>query len=289
MKWVNSNGLALNLKKTKYMIFSRQRMTNKYDFTLANVKIECKTEVRFLGVIVDDKLTWSKHIATIKSKMSRYFGIMYKIRRHIPSETRLQIFRSFVQSHLNYCSLIWGFAAKSHIDSVFSKQKSGMRAVMSGYVQFKYRDGQIPTHTKSTFHNLNVLTVQSIIVKNTLIFMHKVRHFPSSLPESVRSTIPANAPSTPNCNHENNSEWLETYQFGCPQFRQSIFFKGPLLSISEEYCNIVSPACMISLNVHKKSVNDLMLDLQNKGDPEEWPTFMLNKINGLRKCDRLRT
>ena len=271
------------------MIFSRQRMTNKYDFTLANVKIECKTEVRFLGVIVDDKLTWSKHIATIKSKMPKYFGIIYKIRRHIPPGTRLQIFHSFVQSHLNYCSLIWGFAAKSHIDSVFSKQKSGIRAVMSGYVQFKYRDGQIPTHTKSTFHNLNVLTVQSIIVKNTLIFMHKVRHFPSSLPESVRSTIPANAPSTPNCNHENNSEWLETYQFGCPQFRQSIFFKGPLLSISEEYLNIVSPACMLSLNFHKKSVNDLMLDLQNKGDPEEWPTFMLNKINGLRKCDRLRT
>ena len=32
-----------------------------------------------------------------------------------------------------------------------------------------------------------------------------------------------------------------------------------------------------------------MLDQQNKGDTEEWPTFMLNRINGLRKCDRLKT
>ena len=56
----------------------------------------------------------------------------------------------------------------SHIDSVFRKQKSGIRAVMPGYVQFKYRDGQIPTYTKSTFTSLNVLTVHSIIVKMLL-------------------------------------------------------------------------------------------------------------------------
>ena len=288
IKWVETNGLALNVKKTKYMIFSRQRTSSEYEFKLANVKIERKAEVRFLGVIVDDNLTWSKHITTVKTKMSRYFGIMYKIRRHIPIDTRLQIFHSLVQSHLKFCSLVWGFAAQSHIDSVFRKQKSGIRAVMSGYVQFKYRDGQIPTHTKSTFHSLNVLTIHSIIVKNALIFMHKARNFPSSLPVSVRTTIPTNAPSTADCNHENSSEWLQNYQFGCPHYRRSLFFKGPLLSIRTEYLNIVSPACLLSLNVHKKSVKKLMLDLQNQGEPEEWPPFILNNINGLRKCGRLQ-
>ena len=270
------------------MIFSRQRSINDHGFKLANVNIERKAETRFLGVIVDEKLTWAKHIAAVKAKMSRYFGVLYRIRRHLPTETRLQIFHSFVQSHLNYCSLIWGFAAKSHIDSIFTKQKAGIRAVMSGYVQFKFRDGQIPTHTKSTFYSWNILTVQGIIVKNALIFIHKTRNFPLALHESVRSTIHENAPSTSECNYENSLDWLQIYQFGCPHYRRSIFFKGPLLSINIDYINIVSPACLLSLNVHKKSVHEFMLDQQNQGDPDEWPPFMLNKINGLRKSNRLQ-
>ncbi len=48
-------------------------------------------------------------------KMARYIGVMYKLKKYLPLEARLQIYHSFVQSHLNYCSLVWGFAAKSHI------------------------------------------------------------------------------------------------------------------------------------------------------------------------------
>ena len=89
---------------------------------------------KFLGVIIDEKLSWVQHIAAVKMKMSRYIGLMYKLKKHLPLDARLQIYHSFVQSHLNYCSLIWGFAAKTHIDSLFVKQKMGIRAVLPGFV-----------------------------------------------------------------------------------------------------------------------------------------------------------
>ena len=75
--WVISNGLALNLKKTKYMLFSRQNIELPDEFKILNKKIDRVKEVRFLGVIVDEKLNWSAHIKTLKGKMSRY--IKYKI------------------------------------------------------------------------------------------------------------------------------------------------------------------------------------------------------------------
>ena len=53
LSWVDSNGLALNLKKTKYMMFSRQRIDSTYRLEFANTQIERKTESAFLGVIVD--------------------------------------------------------------------------------------------------------------------------------------------------------------------------------------------------------------------------------------------
>ena len=200
----------------------------------------------------------------------------------------MQIFHSFVQSHLNYCSLVWGFAAKSHIDSIFRKQKSGIRAVMEGFVNFKYRDGEIPTHTKSTFNEMSVLTVQNLILKNALIFMHKVRYFPELLPKSIRETIPSNAP-TQNSTHENCASWLEFYEHSSPYYRTSVFYKGPLLAISSHNEELLKPECLISMKIYKNSVKKLLLSLQKQGEGDEWPVFLLNSIKGLRKSSRIKS
>ena len=77
LKWVNCNGLALNLIKTQYMIFSRQTVNLPSPLHISTKLIECKQEARFLGVIVDESLNWSKHINTLQSKISRYVSIMY--------------------------------------------------------------------------------------------------------------------------------------------------------------------------------------------------------------------
>ena len=150
-KWVGSNGLKLNLKKTNYMIFSKRKIDNTRDIFIENTKIERKSEARFLGVIVDDKLCWSQHIKAMKAKMSRYVGIMNRMKSLLPVKAKLQIFHSFVQSHLNFCTSVWGFAAKNHIESLFSSQKKGLSAAIPGYINYLYKDGVLPTHTKSSF------------------------------------------------------------------------------------------------------------------------------------------
>ena len=83
------------------------------------------TEARFLGVIVDEKLKWTKHIQAVKTKMSEYIGIMYKIKHSIPLNVHLLIYHSFIQSHLSFCSLIWGFSCKSNIDCLLTVQTGG--------------------------------------------------------------------------------------------------------------------------------------------------------------------
>ena len=139
LEWVNSNGLALNLKKTKYMIFSKSRNIELPEpFVISETLIEHKHEARFLGVIMDDSLTWSKHVNAVQTKMSRYIDIMYKIKKFLPLQARLQIYHSFVQSYINYCSLVWGFSNKSNLDKLLAKQKQGIRAIIPGFVNFKY-------------------------------------------------------------------------------------------------------------------------------------------------------
>ena len=57
LKWVNCNGLALNLKKTKYMIFTRKRTYAEQSIRINNVLIERKSTEKFLGVIIDENMT----------------------------------------------------------------------------------------------------------------------------------------------------------------------------------------------------------------------------------------
>ena len=285
IKWVDSNGLALNLKKTIFMVFSRQRIDlDNVEIFMAGTKIERKTEARFLGVIMDDKLTWASHIKAVRIKMARYIGIMYKIKGQLPMKVRIQLYHSFVQSHLNFCSLVWGFTSKTHIDSLFRSQKQGIRAIMPGYVNYQYKDGVQPSHTKSSFHNNCILTVHGLIVKNALILMHKVKHFPRSLPNSVLNMFPNNIPNL-GSDHTSSAAWLSVY--GNMNFTSSIFYKGPLLAICDVNVDITTLPTLFSIKLYKKSTNCKMLEMQNMGNnDEEWPNFLLHNIHGLRRSPR---
>ena len=214
--------------------------------------------------------------------------IMYRIKRHLPLKVRLQLFHSFVQSHLNFCSLVWGFASKSLINSLFMKQKQGVRMLMPGYVNYFYRDGQMPAHTKDSFKEHEILTIHGIVVRNTLILMHKIKHFPSTVPKSIKNLFPDidNLPSFQST-YEESEGWLNTY--GGPTFRSSIFFKGPLLSISEtNKCILVNLSSLFSLKVYKAASKRKLIEEQSRGGEDNaWPNFLLHTIRGLRQSNRL--
>ena len=269
------------------MLFSRTNIASNFTIKIRNTVIERKSETKFLGVLVDEKLKWAKHIKTVKSKMCRYVGIMYKIKHFLPLQARLQIFHSFVQSHISYCSLVWGFSSKSNIESIFTSQKKGLRAVMPGYVNYFYKEGKLPTHTKSYFNSFKIHTIHSIIIKNALITMHKIKKFPDKIPQSIGATISPNAPVC-GSNYETCEEWLNHY--GTNVFRTSFFFKGPLIYSDPSTLILETPTALLSINAYKSNVKRYMLSVQEKGERDEWhpDNFMLHNIQGLRKSDRLQ-
>ena len=66
--WVVKNGLKLNIKKTKYMVFTNRRNLDKdLNISLNNIKIERTERERFLGVIIDTNLSWTSHINILSS------------------------------------------------------------------------------------------------------------------------------------------------------------------------------------------------------------------------------
>ena len=99
---------------------------------------------------------------------------MYKIKKLLPLKARLQIYHNFVQSHINFCSLVWGFSCKSNIEAIFCRQKKGLHAVIPGFINYNNKDGIIPGHTKQYFNEYNILTIHNTIALNALVMLNKI-------------------------------------------------------------------------------------------------------------------
>ena len=128
------------------------------------------------------------------------------------------------------------------------------------------------------------MTIQSIIILNTLIFMQKTINYPSLLPISVLSTIAKGSP-TPGSTHESCNQWLSIYE-NC-YYRNSIFYKGPMIFADSDN-NISLPlASYVNIKIYKRELKHSLIAIQSSGEQCEWENsnFLLYNIAGLRKSN----
>ena len=156
--------------------------------------------------------------------------------------------------------------------------------IMPGYVDYFYRNGNLPAHTQASFREHKILTVHGIIVKNALLLMHRMKYFAGTLPHSIKQLFPSNLP-TVESTHESCNDWLKSYNN--QYYRASVFYKGPMLAITESNMEITSLPSLFSMNIYKSNAKRILLEQQSiKNDDESWPIFLLYDIPGLRRSTR---
>ncbi|CAL4124582.1 unnamed protein product [Meganyctiphanes norvegica] len=106
--WLIANKLIINLSKTQTMLFSFKRGNPKFEIILNNVRIQDQLVTTFLGVIIDNKLSWKPHITHLCSKISKGTAILRFLKITYPKHILRMIYMSLIYSYLNYCNLIWG-------------------------------------------------------------------------------------------------------------------------------------------------------------------------------------
>lgn len=110
--WSHRNSLLLNPLKTKFMIFgTKHRLHNlilPLDVSLMGKPIERVYEARNLGLIMDDNLSFEKHIISAVKTCFYKLKILYNIRQYLGEEVRIQLVESLVLSRLNYLDTVVG-------------------------------------------------------------------------------------------------------------------------------------------------------------------------------------
>ena len=128
--WIVANSLSLNVNKTVYILFSgRKPVENVPSLILFNSDILRKKDTRFLGLIIDEKLSWKAHALFIKGKISRMLGIVYKLNNCLTSSAIKTIYYSLIYPHLQYGIIFWGAVCKSNFVQIFRSQKKCIRLI----------------------------------------------------------------------------------------------------------------------------------------------------------------
>ena len=109
--WFDANCLALNVAKSSFLIFSRislacPELTN-IQLSRGSLSRPKERYVRFLGILLDENLSFKHHIGLINMKISRSLGILRKLKHIFPGSVLKILFHCLVQSYVSYCPTIW--------------------------------------------------------------------------------------------------------------------------------------------------------------------------------------
>ena len=95
-----------------------------------NIFLERENVTKFLGVLIDENLSWEQHINNVSTKISKSIGIPYKSRGTVKQSLLKQLYFSFVYCHLNYANIAWPSTYKSKLEGLYRYQKHAVRIIM---------------------------------------------------------------------------------------------------------------------------------------------------------------
>jgi hypothetical protein len=167
--WFKANKLSLNISKTNYIIFGRKKIAQSatpLQLCIDGKILERVESTKFLGVMIDGKLNWSKHINHVSLKISKSLGIIGRLRNALPLHVLLTLYYTLIFPYLSYCNIIWGYASATLLRQLIVLQKRAVRIITSS----PYRSESSPL-----FRRLHLLKLTDICKLQTALFMYKVK------------------------------------------------------------------------------------------------------------------
>ena len=168
--WFKLNKLSLNVTKTNFMVFKNKhssKPTIKLKINIDNNEISEVTTTKFLGVLIDNNLSWHSHTAHISKIVSKYNGIIRKVRPYLPLTSLRTLYNTFILPYINYCAIVWADKNNSNLHSLFLLQKRAVRTCTNSLWL---------SHTDPLFHSLYTLKLLDIYQFQLGTFMYKFHH-----------------------------------------------------------------------------------------------------------------
>nr|CAI5860927.1 unnamed protein product [Callosobruchus analis] len=162
-QFFQENSLTINTNKTHCILFRHKRNKNEYPekINLDGIHIIYSDSLSFLGVVIDEFMSWEQHIKSLCMKLSKACYTLKELKKIVSHEALIQAYYSNFHSLMAYGIILWG---GTHTQEVFMLQKRAIRIMNS----LKSDES-----CRGYFKKMNLLTVSALYVCDCLCFVHK--------------------------------------------------------------------------------------------------------------------
>ena len=131
--WFAANKLTINQNKCNYMIFyNSPRPPEHYNsvvIRLNNHTLPRVESAKFLGTILDSKLSWKQHINALESKIAQNTGLIYRLSMFLPERILRTLYCSLILPYLSYCNIIWANTYPTSLTKLCALQNKAVRTI----------------------------------------------------------------------------------------------------------------------------------------------------------------
>ena len=165
-EWFCANFLAINTKKTHFMIFGQNANDlPNIDIKLNHESINRTYTTKYLGLTIDSKLDWKPHIESVRSKIVPIIYALKRVRNFIDEKTAWAIYNAYILPHLTYLSAIWAAAARSFLNPLIRLQNKCIKIIKKLHY----------LHPSIDLYSENVLSVKMLYLYDLILFIYKIK------------------------------------------------------------------------------------------------------------------
>lgn len=180
--WLCDNNLKVNIDKCKWMILGKKDKLNKIVYmnsiTINNQTIEKVSEMKYLGVILDENISLKQNVNYIVKKVAKKVNFLRRLSKNISMFARLTIYKTIIAPHFEYCSSLLLYLNNNEMQILQKMQNKAMRVILQCN---RY------TPINSMLQILNFMTVRQRVLLKTLQLIYKIKNgmVPSYLYEKI--------------------------------------------------------------------------------------------------------
>ena len=135
-KWEENWSMQFHPDKCQLLKVTNKRKPSSYNYNIHNVEIQETDNANYLGVNVNNKLSWNKHIDNICSKGNRTINFIHRNFKECSQQVKNKLYKSYVRPSLEYCSSAWDPYTKTNIDKLEQVQRRAARLVTCNFSRY---------------------------------------------------------------------------------------------------------------------------------------------------------
>ena len=173
-RWLKGNKLSLNVVKTRSMLITTKQRKKYLETSDQNFKpsireenVQVVSSTKYLGIQIDENLTWKNQIKSVTEKASRAIGFLKYAKNFLPDAVVKTLYNSIIEPHFQYCCSVWGCCNSTDILQLQRLQNRAARIVTNS---------NFDAPSKPLIHNLGWKTIEQLINRQVKITVFKCLH-----------------------------------------------------------------------------------------------------------------